>query len=369
MEIEEVKKLNVKYNDKIVGYLAELKNGSIAFQYDNEWIKNGFSISPISLPLSNEIYISDKPTFNGLYGVFWDSLPDGWGELLVRRMLNKYGINFDRLSPLQKLSIINRNGLGALEYEPNKSLKTSNDNYNLDEIAKEAEKILNDETYGIDLDTIYNLGGSSGGARPKAHIVYDNADWIVKFPCAIDPKNIGEKEFNANKLAELCGINVNEYKLFGSKICSGFFGVKRFDRMADKKLHMISLSALLETTHRLPNLDYGHLFQVISKISVNRENDLYEAFRRMCFNVFYKNRDDHGKNFSFLYDERLKGYKLSPAYDLTGLPNKPEHEMSVNLNGKPTESDLLQVAQDFQLSKKKCEEIIATIKNTLKGAK
>ena len=131
---------------------------------------------------------------------------------------------------------------------------------------------------------------------------------------------------------------------------------------------MISLSALLETTHRLPNLDYGHLFQVISKISVNRENDMYEAFRRMCFNVFYKNRDDHSKNFSFLYDENLKGNKLSPAYDITSLPNKPEHEMSVNLNGKPTESDLMQIAHDFGLSKKKCEEIIAIIKNTLKGA-
>ena len=113
MKIEEVKKLNVIYNGKTVGYLAELKNGNIAFQYDDEWIKSGFSISPISLPLSNKIYTSDKPTFNGLYGVFWDSLPDGWGELLVRRMLNKYGINFDRLSPLQKLSIINKNGLGA----------------------------------------------------------------------------------------------------------------------------------------------------------------------------------------------------------------------------------------------------------------
>ena len=368
MKVEEVKKLKVKYNGKIVGYLAELKNGSIAFQYDNEWLKNGFSISPLSLPLSNEIYISDKPTFNGLYGVFWDSLPDGWGELLVRRMLNKYGINFDKLSPLQKLSIINSNGLGALEYEPNRNLLAISEDYSLDEIATEAEKILNDDTENADLDSIFNLGGSSGGARPKAHITYNNEEWIVKFPCQIDPKNIGEKEYNANKLAELCGININEYKLFDSKICSGFFGAKRFDRINNKKIHMISLSALLETTHRLPNLDYGHLFQVISKISANRENDLYEAFRRMCFNVFYKNRDDHGKNFSFLYDENLKGYKLSPAYDITSLPNKPEHEMSVNLNGKPTESDLLQIAQDFQLSKKKCEEIIATIKNTLKGA-
>lgn len=365
MKIEEVKKLNVKYNGKLVGYLAELKSGDIAFQYDDMWLKNGFSISPISLPLSKKLFVNKKHNFDGLYGVFWDCLPDGWGELLVRRMLNKYAINFDKLSPLQKLSIINKNGLGALEYEPNKSLETVNNNYNLDEIAKETERILNDETEGVDLDLIYNLGGSSGGARPKAHIVYKNSEWIVKFPCVIDPKNIGKKEFEANKLAKKCGINVNEFRLFDSKICSGFFGSKRFDRTENKKIHTISLSALLETTHRLPNLDYGHLFQVICKISANRENDLYEAFRRMCFNVFYKNRDDHGKNFAFIYDENIKGYKLSPAYDITSLPNKPEHEMTVNLNGNPTESDLMQIAYDFQLSKNECEKIIKTIKNVL----
>ena len=180
MNIEEVKKLNVKYNGKIVGYLAELKNESIAFQYDNEWLKNGFSISPISLPLSNKIYVNDKPTFNGLYGVFWDSLPDVWGELLVRRMLNKYGISFDRLSPLQKLSIINKNGLGALEYEPNRTILVISEDYSLDEIATEAEKILNDDAENVDLDSIFNLGGSSGGARPKAHITYNDEEWIVK---------------------------------------------------------------------------------------------------------------------------------------------------------------------------------------------
>ena len=366
MKIAEIEKLAVKYNGKTVGCLAGLKNGKIAFQYDEKWQKDGFSISPISLPLSNNIYISEKSTFDGLFGVFWDSLPDGWGELLVRRMLNKYSIDFDKLSPLQKLTVINKNGLGALTYEPNNDLSPNITDFNLDKIAKETEKILNDQTDNTDLDTIYYLGGSSGGARPKAHIVYNGAEWIVKFPCAIDPKNIGEKEFTANTLAKKCGINVNEFRLFDSKICSGFFGAKRFDRDGNKKLHMISLSALLETTHRLPVLDYGHLFQVICKISADRENDLYEAFRRMCFNVFYKNRDDHGKNFSFLYDENLKGYKLSPAYDLTSLPNKPEHEMTVNLSGKPNTSDLLQIAHDFQLPKSRCDKIIKTIQTVLK---
>lgn len=364
--IENVKKVVVKYNDKIVGYLAELEDKQIAFQYDDEWIKNGFSISPFSLPLSDKMYINTKPTFNGLYGVFNDSLPDGWGELLVRRMLFKRGINPDRLSPLQKLTLIAKNGLGGLSYEPCRAPQMEGFKFNLDELALETKKILNDETDGVNLDKIYELGGSSGGARPKAHIVENGEEWIVKFPCIIDPINIGEQEYKANKLAKECGINVNEFKLFDSNLCSGYFGAKRFDRKNNKKIHMISLSALLETTHRLPNLDYYHLFQVVQAICVNKD-DIYEAFRRMCFNVLYKNRDDHGKNFLFLYDEDLGGYTLSPAYDLTSTPNKPEHEMSAGGNGVPTEEDLLKIAKDFGLSILKCNEIIDKIKSVIES--
>lgn len=366
MSIKEINKLTVKYHNKTVGYLAQLKNSRIAFQYDKEWLINGFSISPLFLPLSNKIYINEKNIFGGLYGVFNDSLPEGWGELLLKRTLHKKGINFDKLTPLQKLSIIHKGSLGALEYEPNYDLDNSEPNYDLDEIAKESNKIFEDKDINIDLDRVYNLGGSSGGSRPKIHIKYQGEEWIIKFPCHIDPKNIGEKEYRANQLASKCGIDVNEFKLFPSKICKGYFGAKRFDRNKNEKIHMISLAALLETTHRIPNLDYGHLFQMIEKICVDK-NDLYEAFRRMCFNVFYKNKDDHSKNFAFLYDEAIKGYRLSPAYDITSVPNKSEHEMTVNGNGNPTEQDLLVIADSFKLSKKRCLDIIVNIKTTLKN--
>ena len=91
--IEQVRKLKVLYNGITVGYLAEVQDDRIAFQYDDAWEKNGFSISPFSLPLSNQIYINSKDNFGGIYGVFHDSLPDGWGELLVKRMLAKMGVN------------------------------------------------------------------------------------------------------------------------------------------------------------------------------------------------------------------------------------------------------------------------------------
>lgn len=160
--------------------------------------------------------------------------------------------------------------------------------------------------------------------------------------------------------------------MFPSEKCTGYFGTKRFDRaysntgdseiLKEKRLHMVSLSALLETTHKIPNLDYMHLFQVIQEICVNPKEDMYETYRRMCFNVFYKNKDDHGKNFSFLYHEGKKGYVLSPAYDLTKTPEKFEHEMTVNGNGNPSEKDLLAVAEEFKLSLAESKEIIRNIR-------
>lgn len=364
MLIDKIKKLTVKYNGKIVGYIAELEDKTIAFQYDEEWIKSGFSISPFSLPLSDKIYNNGKSIFEGLYGVFWDSLPDGWGQLLVRRMLARVGINFDKLSILQKLSIIEKNGLGALEYEPSKKLNKISDDYKLDVLAKEANKILQNETEDTELDEIYTLGGASGGARPKAHIKVNGEEWIVKFPCQIDPENSGEKEYQINLLAKKCGIIVNDCKLFPSKNCSGYFGAKRFDRENGKKVHMISLAGILETSHRIYNLDYNHLFSVIQAISVNKTSDMYEAFERMCFNVMIKNTDDHSKNFAFLYDEKKKGYRLSPAYDLTSTPSHIEHSMTINGKGDPTEEDLLSVAKTNKLNIKKCKEIIEKIKNS-----
>ena len=131
-------------------------------------------------------------------------------------------------------------------------------------------------------------------------------------------------------------------------------------------MHMISLSSVLETSHRIANLDYMHLFQVISVIGCDKE-DLHEAYRRMCFNVLYGNKDDHGKNFAFLYNEKERRYRLSPAYDLTKTPNKAEHEMTVLGNGNPTEKDLNVIAEELHLSRKRCVETIDKVKS-LKNA-
>lgn len=359
-----IKRMKVFYNDKIVGFLELLEDERVAFQYASSWVDDGFTISPFSLPLSDDIYISDSPYFKGLYGVFNDSLPDGWGEFLIRRMLLKRKINFDKLSPLVRLSIVNETGLGGLEYKPTQASKQEKQDIDLDLLVSEINEELKNRTTAKSLDKLYKLGGASGGARPKVHLKMNDEDWIIKFAALNESNDVGIEEYKANELAKKCGINVNEFKLFPSKITKGFFGAKRFDRIKGKKVHVISLSSLLETTQRISNLDYIHLFQVIKEISVDQQ-DLYEAYRRMCFNVFYGNKDDHGKNHAFIYDEQRKGFVLSKAYDITKTPNMLEHEMTVNGSGIPTEEDLIAVQERMNLSKARCLKIIEKIKSVL----
>lgn len=370
--MNKIKSLQVFYNEKKVGTLALMKNNIVAFEYDSNWITNGFSISPFSLPLKKQVFIPRIDPFDGLYGVFSDSLPDGWGRLLVDRMLNSQNINLREISQIDRLAIVGETGMGALSYKPEYNLLEDKDyQEDYDNLALSCKKILNTE-YSADLDKLFKLGGSSGGARPKILTKIDNEDWIIKFPSSLDDSNIGKLEYLYSVCAKKCKIDIPETKLFPSKISSGYFGIKRFDRKklstgAIRKLHMISVSGLLETSHRIPNLDYNDLMQLTLNLTKSFE-EVEKLFRLMCFNVFSHNRDDHSKNFSFIYNEDLNKCELSPAYDLTySYSINGEHATTINGNGvNPDLNDILKVAEKIGLDKKKAEKIAIEIKEIVK---
>ncbi len=361
MQLQEINKLVVKYNNRIVGVLFD-DGTRISFQYDLKWQKEGFSISPLSLPLNNEIFYTATNSLNDLFGVFRDSLPDGWGQLLSVRALAQKGINYTKLSPLTKLSLIQANGPGALTYEPiQDEVSYQSSITDLDQIAQDAINIYNDNN--INLDELYLMAGSSGGARPKVYYQDNQGSWIVKFSCRLDDIDAGLTEYQLNQKAKQCGININEHRSFESKLCKGYFAAKRFDINPDNsRIHFISLCGLLETVHTLPNLDYMILFKVIDSISAQKQEDTLQAYKLMCFNVINNNKDDHGKNFGFIYDEHLHGYKLSPAYDITYISINKEHEMSVDGNGNPTEDDCIKVGALIGYTKSDCQAIINSIK-------
>ena len=288
-------------------------------------------------------------------------MPDGWGRLLVDRLFLKNKINPAEIDNLNRLAVVQESGMGALTYKPEHRFEAENSIADYDILAQECSKILESQNSDI-LDELFQLGGSSGGARPKILISIDNEDWIIKFPSSSDSKNIGEKEYQYSLCAKDCGINMTETRLFPSKICSGYFGIKRFDRKNGKKVHMVSASGLLETSHRLPNLDYNTLMKLTLELTRNYQ-DIEQLFKLMCFNVFAHNRDDHSKNFSFLYDDTKKEWHLSPAYDLTySYSFNGEHATTINGEGKnPTLDDILAVAKNIGLKEKFAKDIASDI--------
>ncbi len=355
------KSLQVFIDDRMVGTLAVTPQKVVAFEYDKEWLSNGFSISPLSLPLQSGVFVPKKyETFEGLFGVFSDSLPDGWGRLLVDRLLMKEKVNPNEVDSLNRLAIVSKTGMGALTYKPQIQLAMDETDLSLDEIANECAKIFESEE-SRNLDTIFQMGGSSGGARPKVFYKIDGEEWIVKFPSSLDVKNIGELEYKYSLCAKECKIEMPETRLLPSNQCSGYFAVKRFDRENGKRIHMVSVSGLLETSHRIPNLDYNILMQLTMKLTGDYQ-EIEKMYRLMCFNVFAHNRDDHSKNFSFLYKDNR--WQLSPAYDLTYSNSiGGEHATMINGNGRnPGMDDFLAVADNVKFDKKKAKQIANEIR-------
>ena len=343
--------LNVFLDDILVGRLTIIKENNLAaFEYDNNFIKNGFSISPFYLPLKQGVFVAKQEPFNGLFGVFNDSLPDGWGQLLTDRFLLSKRIDLSSITMLDRLSIVSGNGKGALWYKPQTKLYEETNKTNIDYLAKEVNKILN-EDYTGNLAELVAKGGSSGGARPKVCIKINNEDWIIKFPSYQDIKNAGQVEYMYSQIAKKCSIKMPETKLFEKK----YFGVKRFDRENNKRIHLHSAAGLLYASHRLPSLDYIDLINLTLQLT-KAFNQAIDMFKLMVFNVLTYNNDDHSKNFSFLYKDNK--WILSPAYDLiysTGFNN--QHTTTIAGKGVPNKQDIFTVAKETGISKKIAENI------------
>ncbi|MBP3615908.1 MAG: type II toxin-antitoxin system HipA family toxin [Alphaproteobacteria bacterium] len=375
-------KLNVYLNTygsrKFVGVLEDI-GAKIYFQYAPEFIKEGIEISPFKLPLQERVFEGDNSIFGGLFGVFNDSLPDGWGCLLLDRKLQKQGLSFNSIRPLHRLSMVGNNPMGALEYEPSEDIDDMPD-VNLDFLAQDAKKILLDKSNN-GLDELLKLNGSSGGARPKIVALVSNdkktilspskdfpdnfSHWLIKFSNTQDDKNLGVQEYVYSLIAKDAGIEMPETYLFPSQISSGYFGVKRFDRVGNQKVHTHTACGLLNADFRVSSMDYTNLLKLTFVLTKDIK-EVEKMVRLMIFNVKAGNKDDHTKNFSYLID-RNNNWKLAPAYDLTpSFGINGEQTTMVNGKGKDiTNDDFITVASEFDIDKQKVCEMIEAVDNSL----
>ena len=342
--------LEVEYEGNIVGKLAMSADQLAAFEYDPEFLKTGFSISPFYLPLKPGVFIAKREPFNGLFGVFNDSLPDGWGMLLTDRLLKKQKINPEQLTPLDRLSLVGSNGMGALTYKPATVFKHHEDTWNLNLLAKEVKQILH-SNYDGSIENLFQKGGTSGGARPKVLITIDNVEWLVKFQGSSDPDDIGQLEYKYSEVAKKCGIEMPETRLFEGK----YFGTRRFDRQGNQRYHVHSGSGLLYASFRFPSLDYTELIKASMALTRNIM-EAWKVFRLMVFNVLTCNRDDHAKNFSFIW--KNGEWALSPAYDLVYSSGfNGQHTTTIAGKGNPSKADIFEVAKLTGLSAKTASTI------------
>ena len=360
---------------RVVGRLLDAER-RIHFEYAAAFLAGGLELSPFKLPLKPGVFDEGLPEFHGLYGLFYDSLPAGFGLLLMHRRMRAHGIDPERISVLAWLRYLGARGMGALTYHPAEGgPPDSAVELSLTKLEGEALKVYEGKAAKV-LPQLELAGGSPGGARPKVVVGLGPDDalvagasevppgfehWLIKFAAGDDPKDAAALEETYARVARGAGIDLPPTRLFplgGKRRC---FGVRRFDRLGNQRVHVQSIEALLHASHRVPSLDYKGILSATFTLTRDRRQVL-EAFRRAAFNVLMCNRDDHSRNFAYRMDERGE-WTLAPAYDLT-FSQGPGGYHTTSVIGealRPARRHLLELAKSGALSASAAEAALAAV--------
>lgn len=361
-----------------VGRLAWHERRAL-FEFNPGFLASGIALSPLHLRLQPNVLTAIPGLFDGLHGVFNDSLPDGWGRLLLDRHLRAQGLSPGALTPLDRLAYVGHRGMGALTYQPEHAQQMPSQTHalDLDDLAKDAQLVLAGETVDV-LERLMELGGSSAGARPKVLIGLSDdrrsvvhgvdtlppghAHWLVKFRNQSDPDDMGALEVAYAAMAQLAGIQQNPVTLLPSKTGHGHFATLRFDRVGERRVHVHTACGMLHADHRLPSIGYETLLKATRALTKNQA-DVDQMFRRMVFNVLAHNRDDHTKNHAFLLRED-GAWTVAPAYDLTFSDGPAgEHALDVAGEGRaPRLAQLLEVAKKTGVAAKTANACVAEVR-------
>ncbi len=371
------------------------------FKYDSEFIKSGIELSPIMMPLTENIYefrTLSLESFKGLPGLISDSLPDKYGNAVINAWLASQGRTPESFNVIDRLCYIGTRGMGALEYSPDtsKEFKGSNE-IEINQLVEFSNQILNQkkritEEFNNDFREIIKVGTSAGGARAKAIIAFNEKTgviksgqidagkgytyWILKLDGVDQQEETSHTrvEYAYYLMAKEAKIDISESRLIRRDNYYHFM-TKRFDRVVTEdgtinKVHMQSLGALLHRDYNEPGtLSYEEAVQAMVTLNL-KKSEIEEFFRRMVFNVISRNQDDHVKNVSFLMN-RNGEWSLSPAYDLTYSFNPNGKWTAVHqmiINGKRSDirlDDLLKSAKAMRIKEDKAMGIIVEVNSAI----
>ncbi|WP_343856550.1 type II toxin-antitoxin system HipA family toxin [Aliiglaciecola litoralis] len=369
--------IKVHYQQHEVGalsYDSERRLG--AFEYDRNFLQTGIQLSPLKMPLSQQIYSFpeiDFAAFKGLPGLIADSLPDDFGNAVMNAWVAAQGRSPEDITPLERLRYTGSRGMGALTYAPATRLKNLNASNQLavESLVEIAQEIINQRNqFTISLSNpgaedkdammaLMSVGMSAGGARPKAVLAFNDnftqvrsgqtdapegfTHYLMKFDGVNehntqqetfgDPMGYGTMEYVYSLIATACGIDMMPCHLLNEGPRRHFI-TARFDRIGNAKRHVQTLNGIAHVSFKQVGIySYAELFDVARKLKLSAQ-EAEQIFKRMIFNVVARNHDDHAKNWAFMFDENQQ-WRLSPAYDLA-YSYKPgsrwvnSHWMSIN---------------------------------------
>tara|TARA_B100000614_G_scaffold257596_1_gene278148 strand:+ start:153 stop:1511 length:1359 start_codon:yes stop_codon:yes gene_type:complete len=404
--------VTVKLWGHTVGYMAwNEERGYATFEYEPDFLKQGLNISPLYMSLDDARRAPDNiysfqenknDTYLGLPGFISDALPDKFGNRVIDAWLARIGRQKSSFSPLERLCYMGTRGMGALEFFPHNHPTNLNrtTEVQIGELVSLAQQIMDERSR---LDTSLNqededkteamldilkVGISAGGARPKAviainddlnilsgqgHVPEGYTHWLLKFDGVTDeelgePKGYGRIEYAYYLMALNAGIEIEESHLLEEDGRAHFI-TKRFDRIGNDKLHMLSLCGMAHFDfNQAGAYSYEQLFRVMRELRDIGNPDFIQQYRRILFNVIARNQDDHTKNVSFLMNPEGM-WSLSPAYDVTYSYNPDGlwtnvHQMSLcNKRDNFTANDLVELGKFAGVAKP--DEIIEDVLNVV----
>jgi serine/threonine-protein kinase HipA len=359
-----------------IGTLSKGDRGSVSFAYDAQWLDHAhaFQLDPELDLLPGEFYPAQSN-----FGVFMDSCPDRWGQILMKRrealVAREEGRALNRLGSWEYLlGVQDFTRMGALRYSiPGSDIFLADEVLSAPPVAKIAElqaialeltrkKIASPDKIKKWLEVLVAPGASLGGARPKANVVDEQGNlWIAKFPAADDEVDVAAWEKLLHDLAKDCDIAVPQSKLL--RIGSGFhtFLVQRFDRVGATRKFFTSAMTMLNhvDSDDASYLELAEFLSTFCEPNVLNAN-LEELFTRVVFNVATANRDDHLRNHGFIRSPA--GWRLAPAFDMNPSFKKDEHVLSLDLyNHNPDFAVVRETAGYYRLSSARANTIIGNV--------
>ena len=347
------------------------------FEFSGEFLQHDINPSPFSLELTTRLQKAPASPFNGLHGLFSDSLPDGWGLYLMDKAFRQAGRDLAAITPLDRLTCMGNRAMGAISYEPDVREDAERNRHaalDMTTVGNEATSLYLGELQDVLAHHAIN-GTPSAGARPKIligirdkRVTYGAEDlppgyahWLAKFPTGRTPdkKSEGATEYIYALMARRAGIRMSETRLAPAQDGNAYFMTRRFDRAAgNRRRHVHSAAGLLNADFRVASLDYKELIKLCGLLT-RSHTEKVELFRRMVFNVVSGNRDDHAKNFAFMLTDKNK-WSNTPAYDVTWSQGRGgEHTTSINGKGNDIRlDDILAVARDSSIARQDVNGIV-----------